>query len=269
MRSTVDLARAIRRHSLRMACHSHASHIGSSLSIADLLAVLYGRVLRVDPARPNWVERDRFVLSKGHAATAAYAVLAECGFFPLEHLDAYSADGSVFCGHVTAGVPGIEISTGSLGHGLPVACGMALCAKRERLPFRVFVLLSDGECDEGSTWEAALFAPHHHLDNLTVILDYNKLQGFGTVQDILDLEPLLAKWAAFRWAVREIDGHDHRQTDGVLASTPFEPEKPSLVVAHTVKGKGVSFMENQIAWHYRSPNLDQLASALSELESAR
>jgi transketolase len=237
--------------------------------MADLLAVLYGKVLRVDPARPNWAERDRFILSKGHGAAILYAALAERGFFPKEWLDTYYQDGSVLVGHVTShGVPGIEISAGSLGHGLPIGCGMALAGRRENKSYRVFVMLSDGELDEGSNWEAILFAPQHQLDNLIAIVDYNKIQSFGAVSEVIELAPLADKWRAFRWAVQEIDGHDHAQIQSALSSVPFEPCKPSVIIAHTVKGKGVSFMENQLAWHYKSPNDEQLAQALAELEAA-
>jgi transketolase len=237
--------------------------------MADLLAVLYGKILRVDPGHPNWVERDRFILSKGHGAAILYAVLAECGFFPKKWLDTYYQDGSVLAGHVTShGVPGVEVSTGSLGHGLPVGCGMALAGKRANMPYRIFVMLSDGELDEGSNWEAILFAPQHQLDNLISIVDYNKIQSFGAVSEVLELAPLADKWRAFRWAVREIDGHDHAQIESALSSVPFEPGKPSVIIAHTVKGKGVSFMENQLAWHYKSPNAEQLAQALAELGAA-
>jgi transketolase len=260
-----NLAVAIRAHALRMTHKANASHVGSCLSIADILAVLYGSVLRISPSLLDWPDRDRFILSKGHAAAAVYAALAECGFFPKEWLDTFCQDGSKLAGHITYGVPGVEVSTGSLGHGLSIGCGMALAAKRDRRPYRVFVLLSDGECDEGSTWEAALFAPHHHLDNLIAIVDYNKIQSFGTVKEVLDLEPLADKWCAFRWAVREIDGHDYEQIEDALTSVPFEPGKPSCIIAHTVKGKGVSFMENQLAWHYKSPNEEQLRQALAEL----
>lgn len=250
-----------------MVHRANASHIGSSLSIADLLAVLYSGILRVDPARSDSSDRDRLILSKGHAAAALYAVLAERGFFPQEWLETYCQDESRLPGHVTAhGIPGVEVSTGSLGHGLSIACGMALAGKRDQRPYRVFVLLSDGECDEGSIWEAALFAPHHRLDNLIVIVDYNKIQGFGTVKDVLDLEPLADKWRAFRWKVREIDGHDHAQIAAVLRTVPLETGRPTVVIAHTVKGKGVSFMEDQLAWHYKSPDEEQLAHALAELE---
>jgi transketolase len=264
-----SLAKAIREHALRMAHRARSSHVGSCLSAADILAVLYGKVLRVDPKRPDWPERDRFILSKGHAAAALYAVLAERGFFPVDRLETYCQDGSSLLGHVTTGVPGVEVSTGSLGHGLPIACGMALAAKRRKLPWRVFTLLSDGELDEGSNWEAILFAPHHRLDNLTAIVDFNKIQSFGTVKEVLDLDPLAEKWRAFRWGVREIDGHDLGQVEQTLAQLPFEAGKPSVVIAHTVKGKGVSFMEGQLAWHYKSPTPEQLAQALAELESEK
>jgi len=234
--------------------------------MAELLSVLYGRILRVDAARPDLPERDRFVLSKGHACAALYVTLAECGFFPREWLDDFYLDGSRLAGHVThKGVPGVEVSTGALGHGLPIACGMALAAKRDKLNYRVFVLLSDGECDEGSTWEAALFAPHHRLDNLIAIVDYNKIQSLGNVKDVLDLEPLPAKWKSFGWSVREVDGHNVGEIEASLASVPFAPGRPSCVVAHTIKGKGVSFMEDNLLWHYRAPDEDELARALTEL----
>jgi transketolase len=246
----------------------NSSHIGTCLSMADLLAVLYGRVLKLDPARPDWPERDRFILSKGHGAAILYAVLAEAGFFPLDWLDTYFLDGSSLAGHITRhGAPGVEVSTGSLGHGLSIGCGMALAAKRDQQSHRIFVVLSDGELDEGSNWEAILFAPQHELDNLTVVVDYNKIQSFGRVKDILDLEPLAEKWRAFRWAVQVIDGHDHAQIEAALTRVSFEPGKPGVVIAHTIKGKGVSFMENQLAWHYKSPNAEQLAQALAELGS--
>jgi transketolase len=247
----------------------NASHIGGCLSIADLLAVLYGSVLRIDPARPDWPERDRFVQSKGHAAAILYAVLAERGFFPVSMLERYCRDGSELYGHVTnPSLPGVEVSTGSLGHGLPIAAGMALAAKREGRAARVFALLSDGELDEGSTWEAVLFAAHHRLDNLVAIVDYNKIQSFGAVADVLDLDPLAEKWRAFRWGVREIDGHDLDAVAAAFAALPFEAGRPSVVVAHTVKGKGVSFMENDLGWHYKAPDAEQLARALAEIGAA-
>jgi transketolase len=261
-----DLARRIRGHTLRMVHRAKASHVGSCLSMADLLAVLYGGVLRVDPARPDDPDRDRFLLSKGHGAAALYATLAECGFFPTAWLDTYGQDGTRLAGHVTHhGVPGVEVSSGSLGHGLSYACGMALAGQRDGRPYRVFCLLSDGECDEGSVWEAALFAPHHRLDNLVAVVDYNKIQSFGAVKEVLDLEPFAAKWRAFGWAAREVDGHDVGQVLGALRSVPFEAGRPSCVLAHTVKGKGVPFMEDKLEWHYRSPDAGQLERALAEV----
>jgi transketolase len=262
------LSAAIRKHTLKMLHRASASHVASGLSMADLLGTLYGGVIRYKPNDPQWVDRDRFILSKGHGAASLYAVLAECGFFPKAWLDTYSRDGSLLLGHASHYVPGVELSTGSLGHGLSVGCGMALAGKSDSCPYRVFVMLSDGELDEGSNWEAILFAPHHQLDNLVVIVDYNKIQSFGTVKEVLDLDPLAEKWRAFRWSVREINGHDHVQLNKVLSSVPFEPGKPSVIIAHTVKGKGVSFMENQLIWHYRSPDAVQLAQALSELETS-
>ena len=260
------LARRIRLHTLRMVNQARSSHLGSSFSMAELLAVLYSSILRVDPQRPDWPERDRFILSKGHACAALYAVLAERGFFPASWLQEFYRDGGRLAGHATHAVPGVEISTGSLGHGLPVACGMALAAKRDGTAYRVFALLSDGECDEGSNWEAALFAPHHRLDNLVAIIDYNKIQSLGAVQDVLALEPFADKWRAFGWFVQEIDGHDTSAIDRVFKTVPAHPGKPSCVIAHTVKGKGVSFMENQLLWHYRSPDAGEMAQALQELE---
>jgi transketolase len=258
-------ARLIRAQAVKMVYRSRASHLGSCLSIADVLACLYWRVLRIDPANPDWHERDRLILSKGHAAAILYATLAERGFFPTEELASYCQNGSRLTGHVTSGVPGVEFSSGSLGHGLPVGCGMALAAKREGLPFRTFVLLSDGELDEGSNWESFLFAPQHRLDNLTAIIDYNQIQSFGRTKEILDLEPLADKLRAFRWAVREVDGHDCQQLADAFDALPFETGKPSITIAHTIKGKGVSFMEDLLSWHYSSPTDQELQLALVEI----
>jgi len=260
-------ARRIRRRVLQMVYSAKSAHVGSVFSTVDLLAVLYGQVLRIDPSRPDWPERDRFVLSKGHACAGLYVALAERGFFPQSWLDEFYVDGGHLAGHAThVGVAGVEVSTGSLGHGLALAAGMALVAKRQGRGFRVFVMLSDGECDEGSTWEAALFAPFHQLDNLTVIIDYNKIQSLGTVKEVLDLEPLAEKWRAFGWGVREIDGHDHAEIELALRSLPIEPDHPNCIIAHTIKGKGVSFMENKLLWHYRTPDPEELRLALVELE---
>lgn len=261
-----SFARRIRLQALRMIDRARSSHLGSGFSMVDLLAVLYMRILRLDPSRPDWPDRDRFILSKGHACAPLYIVLAECGFFPSSWLEDFYLNGSHLAGHAShTGVPGVEVSTGSLGHGLPMACGMAIAGKHDRKSHRIFALLSDGECDEGSTWEAALFAPHHHLDNLIVIVDYNKIQSLGSVKEVLDLDPLAAKWRAFGWAVKEIDGHNVLQIDEVLSNTPFETGKPSCVIAHTVKGKGVSFMEDKLLWHYRAPDREEMARALAEL----
>jgi transketolase len=233
--------------------------------MADILAVLYGAILKIDPQCPGWEDRDRFILSKGHAAAVTYAVLAERGFFPLADLQSYCQEGSKLTGHVNHHVPGVEVSTGSLGHGLSIGTGIALAGKREGRAYRVFVLLSDGELDEGSNWEPILFAPHHHLDNLTVIVDCNRIQSFGTVKDVLDLEPLTDKWRAARWDVKEVDGHDLSTLENILSRLPFSSSRPSVIIARTVKGKGVSFMENDLLWHYRAPNRQQLAQALGEL----
>ena len=246
---THQLARRIRAHALRMVHRVDSSHIGSCLSMADLLAVLYGSVLRLEPARPDWPDRDRFILSKGHGAAILYAVLAERGFLDQTELDTFCMDGSRLTGLVSHQVPGVELSTGSLGHGLSVGCGMALAGKRSGQRYRIFVLLSDGELDEGSNWEPILFAPHHGLDNVVAIVDYNRIQSFGTTAEVLDLDPLPDKWRACKWAVREIDGHDHAQIAAALTAAPFEPGRPSVIIAHTVKGKGVSFMEDRLAWH--------------------
>lgn len=259
-------AAELRAETLRMVHRAKAGHLGTCLSMADLLAVLYGRILRVDPARPDWPERDRFVLSKGHGAAILYAALAARGFFPRAWLARYYQTDSPLLGHVSHAVPGVELSTGALGHGLPVACGMALAARADGRASRTFVLLGDGELDEGSNWEAILFAAHHGLDRLVAIVDANRLQSFGHVDEVLALEPLAAKWEAFGWAVRELDGHDPEAIEAALAEAPWEPGRPSVIVARTVKGKGVSFMENQLAWHYRTPDDQQLARALEELE---
>ncbi len=236
--------------------------------MADLVACLYWKILDINPDLPAWPERDRFILSKGHGAALVYAALAERGFFPVAELDSYCQSGSRLTGHATTGVPGVELSSGSLGHGLPVGCGIALAAKRGKLPFRTFVLLSDGELDEGSNWEAILFAPQHQLDNLVAIVDYNKIQSFGSVKDVLDLDPLGDKFRAFRWAVKEVDGHNMQELAEVFRSLPLESGRPTAIIAHTVKGKGVSFMEDQLAWHYKSPTDEQVEIALKELESA-
>ena len=264
--TTEALALRIRLHALRMVYASKSSHIGSCLSLADVLSVVYGDFARLRPDDPKWIDRDRVLVSKGHAAAVVYAVLAEMGFFPLSRLDHYGEDNQPLSGHVThSNNPGVEVSSGSLGHGLSLAAGLALAAKRLGRPSRSIVFLSDGECDEGSIWEAALFAPHHRLNNLIAIIDFNKIQSFGRVEEVLDLNPFADKWRSFNWTVTEIDGHDHGQIKGVL-SRAGTTDRPLVIIAHTVKGKGVSFMENDLLWHYRPPSADQLAAAIAELK---
>ena len=265
--NTKILAYRIRRHALEMTSRGGASHIGSVFSIADILSVLYGKMMRYNPVDPSCIDRDRFILSKGHAGSGVYAVLAESGFFSTDKLRTYYQDGSDLSGHVShKGIPGVELSTGSLGHGLSVGAGMALAGKLEDRKHRVFVLLSDGECDEGSNWEAILFAAHHRLENLVAIVDYNKIQSLSSVAETLELEPFVEKWSSFGWGVRQVDGHDHKELGQVLKTIPFMPGHPSVLIAHTVKGKGVSFMENTVLWHYRCARGEEFEAALRELE---
>ncbi len=264
-----DMARELRRTVIRMTARARSAHVGTSLSMIELLVVLYTKYLRIDPKDLEHPDRDRFILSKGHGCAALYAMLAERGFFPEDWLDTFYQNGSELAGHSTHNVPGVEISTGSLGHGLPMAVGMALVGHRDRRPFHVYCMLSDGECDEGSNWEAALFAGHHKLKNLTVIIDNNKIQGIGHTRDVMNLEPLADKWLAFNWDVREIDGHDLQAIDEELAERPAGAERPRCIVANTVKGKGVSFMENTVLWHYRAANDEELNAALAELEPSK
>jgi transketolase len=264
---TQDLAHRMRCQALRMVHRAKASHIGSALSITDIVAVLYGAVMRVDPAQPAAPQRDRFILSKGHACVAVYAALAETGFIPREQLLSYGADHSMLMTHISHKVDGVEFSTGSLGHGLSFAVGRALAGKRRGAGWKVFALLSDGELGEGSNWEAFMFAAHHGLDNLVAVIDYNKLQSLTTVDKTLRIEPLADKLRAFGWTVREVDAHDHAALREVLGEAGWEAGKPSVVIAHSTKGKGVSFMENKVEWHYRSPNDQQLSDALNELQA--
>jgi transketolase len=259
------LAKKIRIHALKMTSSGGSSHIGSCLSIADILAVLYGGVLSFDPRNPKYEYRDRFILSKGHAGAAVYAVLAECGFFETDYLEQHYRDGSNLSGHVShKGVPGVELSTGSLGHGLGVGAGIAKALQSKKNTARVYVLMSDGECDEGSVWEAALFSQHHKLTNLTVIIDYNKIQSLGPVESTLALEPFVDKWRAFNFEVIEVDGHNCTELKAAL--TKASNQCPVAIIAHTTKGKGVSFMEDQVLWHYRTARGDEFERALRELQ---
>jgi len=234
--------------------------------MADIVAVLYGHVLNVDPQDPRFAGRDRFILSKGHAGAGVYAALAERGFFPLERLRDHYANGSALSGHVShKGIPGVELSTGSLGHGLGVACGMAYGAKVSNAGHGVFVLMSDGECDEGSNWEAIQFAGHHRLGRLTAIVDRNGIQSLKSTEETLGLEPFAKKWESFRWEVVEVDGHDHAQLLAALAGPRPADAPPLCVIANTVKGKGVSFMEHSVLWHYRTARGQEFDAAASEL----
>ena len=261
--NSLQLALNLRASALRMVHTANASHIGSCLSLADILAVLYGRVMRLDPADARWPGRDRLVVSKGHASAAVYAVLAHRGFFPVDELAEYARDGSRLMAHVSHKVPGVEFSSGSLGHGLPFGVGKALAARRLGADWRVYVLLSDGEMDEGANWEALMFAAHHGLEGVTAVIDYNKFQSLDTVAATLALEPLGDKLRAFGWDTTEVDGHDHDALTAALERPPGG--RPRAVIAHTVKGKGVGYMEGKVEWHYRSPDAGLLAQALAEL----
>ncbi|MBR5959744.1 MAG: transketolase [Clostridia bacterium] len=272
VRDPKTLAWLIRRNGLEMTHLSRGSHIGSVLSVAEIIAVLYARVLNVDPKEPKKPDRDRLILSKGHAGSAVYAALAETGFFPVEQLKTHYANGSILSGHVShKGVPGVEVSTGSLGHGLGVGVGMALGAKMDGAQWRTYVVLGDGECDEGSVWEAALQAAQYRLDRLIAVIDYNHMQSLATVDETLRLEPFEQKWKDFGWNAMSVDGHD---TDALQKAFDWAKEnagsrKPSVILAHTVKGKGISFMENNILWHYRTPQGEEYDAALKELEAIR
>ncbi|SDB80385.1 transketolase [Raineyella antarctica] len=249
---------------------SGGSHVGSILSVADIVAVLYADVANVDPSDPRKVDRDRVILSKGHAGASIYAALAEKGFFEVAELATHYADGSRLSGHVShKGVPGVELSTGSLGHGLSVGAGMAYAAKKDGKAHRVFVILGDGECDEGSVWEAALVANHYGLGNLVAIIDRNRMQSLLDTEATIALEPFADKWRAFGWNTLEVDGHDHAELRQALHGCRGSA-KPTVVIAETTKGKGISFMENDILWHYRFPHEgEEYDGAVAELDAQR
>ncbi len=266
------LAWLIRRHGLEMTHLSRGSHIGAIFSLAEIMATLYTGVLNVDPQNPKMPERDRLILSKGHAGAAVYAALAERGFFPVEELKTHYQNGSRLSGHVShKGVPGVELSTGSLGHGLAVAAGMAMAAKLDKAEHRVFAVLGDGECDEGSVWEAALQAHQYQLDNLIAVVDHNRMQSLDFCENTLALEPFADKWTAFGWNAITVDGHDIHALQEAFAQAKANrgSGKPTVIIAVTVKGKGVSFMENDILWHYRTPQGEEYEAALKELEAQR
>lgn len=245
-----DFARQIRLHCLRMVHIGKSGHIGSMLSLTELLTVLYKKILNTDPKDPNKPDRDRFILSKGHGGAALFAVLAELGFFPIEWLDRYYVDDGKLHGHISHYIDGVELSTGSLGHGLPVACGMAMAAKSQNKKHRVFCLMSDGDCNSGATWEAIMLAGQHKFDNLTGIVDYNRLQALGKSEDIIDLEPFAEKLQLFGWAVKTINGHNIREIYDAFQTLPLEKGKPTWIIAKTIKGKGVAKFENEYSCHY-------------------
>jgi transketolase len=260
-----QIANKLRMDAIMMIHKAPAAHVASNLSPADIIAVLYEDILNVDPKKPDDPDRDRFLMSKGHATSIIWAVLAHKGFISHERLYGYYKDNGLG-GHVTKlNTPGVELSTGSLGHALPFACGVALAGKRAKKNYRVFVMLSDGELDEGSNWEAILFAQHFKLDNLTIIIDYNKIQSLARVEDTINLEPLAKKFEAFNWATKEIDGHNHEEILKTLESVPFQKDRPSCIIAHTVKGKGVKFMEDSVGWHYWNTKDEQIPEIIKEL----
>jgi transketolase len=259
-------AQVIRRRDLEMVYRSKLGHLGGEFSATDILATLYLGVLRVDPARPDAPDRDRFVLSKGHGAAALYSTLAEAGFIEIEQLSTFMAPLSLLNGHPDRNkVAGVETNTGPLGHGLPVGVGMAIAARMDRSARRVYVLTGDGELQEGSMWEAAMSAGHFGLDNLVAIVDRNGLQQGDRTESTIALEPLADKWRAFGWAVREVDGHDHAALLELFGGVPFEPGRPNLVIAHTQKGRGVSFMTDRAEWHHKVPNDIEIVRAREEL----
>jgi len=270
MQKNIDfsiLAKDIRKKLLFMHCKAGTSHIGSAFSIVEILIMLYFRILKINPKEPKDANRDRFILSKGHAVSAWYATLAKRGFFNEKVLNKYCIDGGILAGHPDRfSMPGIEASTGSLGHGLPIGVGLAFAGKKDRKNYRVFVLISDGECEEGSVWEAAISASRLKLDNLIGIIDANKLQAYEKTDNIQPISSLKGKYENFGWSVREVDGHNFEQLREVFKSTPFKKEKPTMIIAHTIKGKGIPTMENKLEWHYKSPKENQLKDFFEMLE---
>ncbi|MDA1192370.1 MAG: transketolase [Candidatus Poribacteria bacterium] len=260
------VARRIRGKLVEMSHHAGTPHLGSSLSCVDIVASSYWSALNIDPQRPDDPDRDRFILSKGHAAPALYTALAFRGFFPEDQLETFGEPGSVLAEQPSPGcVPGVEAATGSLGHGLPIGVGIAIAGRIQRRSRRTFVLMSDGECNEGSVWEAAMFAPAQRLDRLAVMVDYNKWQATGRSDEVMALSPLKDKWEAFGWSAYEVDGHDLDALCDALGRVPDGSGKPVAIIAHTVKGKGVSFMEDDNNWHYRIPTAEEVRQARDEL----
>ncbi len=262
------IAKDIRKKIFLMSYHAGSGHIAPSFSCVDILVSLYFKILNFNKNNLNDPNRDRFILSKGHASAALYTILAKKGIIEENLLDTFCQKDGILGAHPEAHlIPGVELSTGSLGHGLSFGSGMALAGKIDNKKYRVFVLLSDGECQEGSVWEAVAFASHHKLDNLVAIIDYNKLQSLGKTNDILSLEPICDRWRSFGWGIKEVDGHDTSQIIDNLESLPYVKNKPNVLIAHTVKGKGISFMENVPLWHYRIPNTrEEFEIVCKELE---
>ena len=261
------IATEIRKRILRMHAKSRNSHIGSAFSIVEILIILYFRILKINPKESKDANRDRFILSKGHAVSAWYATLAKKGFFNEEILDKYCIDGGILSGHPDRfSIPGIEASTGSLGHGLPIGVGLAFAGKKDRKNYRVFVLMSDGECEEGSVWEAAISASRLKLDNLVGIIDANKLQAYEKTDNIQPISSLKGKFENFGWSVKETDGHNFEKLEQVFRNIPIKKEKPTMIIAHTIKGKGIPTMENKLEWHYKSPKENQLKDFFEMLE---
>lgn len=263
-----EVAKNIRKKIFLMSYRAGSGHIAPSFSCVEILVALYFKVLNIDKHNLNDENRDRFILSKGHASSALYSILSEKGIIVEKLLDTFCQKDGILGAHPEAHyIPGVEVSTGSLGHGLSFGSGMALAGKIDEKNYRVFVLLSDGECQEGSVWEAAAFASQHKLNNLVAIVDYNKLQSLGRTDEILSLEPFCDRWKSFGWGVKEVDGHDISRIVDNLESIPFTKNKPSILIAHTVKGKGISFMENVPLWHYRIPKTnEEIEIALRELD---
>ncbi len=261
-----EIAKNVRKEILDIIYRSKSAHIGSSFSIVEILVALYFRILTISPEEPSLSHRDRFILSKGHGCPTLYSTLCLRGFIDKDCLNGFALDGGTLEQHPRLSITnGIEVSTGSLGHGLSIGCGMAIVAKYDKKEYAVFVVLSDGETNEGSVWEAAMLSAHHKLDNLIAIVDYNKMQALGRTREVIDLEPFSDKWRSFGWGVKEVDGHNIEDLIHTLEGIPFEVDKPSAIIAHTVKGKGVSFMEDDLLWHYRCPDEEEYKKALSEI----
>mgnify|MGYP001255684436 CR=1 FL=1 len=264
MEELQSIAKNIRKSILKMTLYSKSSHIGAALSIVEILTLLYFHILKIDPKIPGKPDRDIFILSKAHGSAALYSILAEKGFFSKSLLEKYYVDEGVLPGHVDKdSVPGIEFSAGSLGHGFPVAVGMAIANNTSENKRKIYTIIGDGESNEGSVWEASMLASHLKLNNLTVVLDYNKIQSFGRTNEVINQEPIGDRWKSFGWEVLEVDGHDYGK---LITAFEKKTDKPKIIIAHTIKGKGISFMEDKLEWHYKSPDSEQYKQAIEELD---